>query len=273
MAFSPAPLGTAMVDLKSGYASQTWGVWFNQVLYQKLREGITSAQVISALGYTPYNAANPANYISTITGTMVLDALGYTPYNASNPSGYISGITGAMVTSALGFTPISGIDSGMITSALGFTPLADAPSDGTTYGRKNGAWAAAGSTGPVRTTASVTTGSIAAGATSNVTIDLSKSTTILKIATDYPAWVRIYVTAAARTADSARPSTSYPVAGAGVVADTITTASSLGVWQDPTSVFANNDSPVTATAYVLITNQDTVSRAITLTVTHLPLES
>jgi hypothetical protein len=33
------------------------------------------------LGFTPYNATNPAGYISSITGTMVTNALGYTPVN------------------------------------------------------------------------------------------------------------------------------------------------------------------------------------------------
>jgi hypothetical protein len=92
---------------------------------------ITSARVVGALGFTPYNATNPAGYISGITSGMVTTALGFTPYNATNPAGYISGITSGMVTTALGFTPynatnpagyISGITSGMVTTALGFTP-------------------------------------------------------------------------------------------------------------------------------------------------------
>lgn len=72
--------------------------------------GINSSDVITALGYTPYNDTNPNGYITSsalngyatevwvgqqgyltgITGTQVTNALGYTPYNASNPSGYIS---------------------------------------------------------------------------------------------------------------------------------------------------------------------------------------
>ena len=51
---------------------------------------ITSGQVTTALGYTPYNATNPSGYISSITSGNVTTALGYTPYNATNPSGYIT---------------------------------------------------------------------------------------------------------------------------------------------------------------------------------------
>jgi hypothetical protein len=88
--------------------------------------GVTSADVTSALGYTPYNSTNPAGYTTnvgtvysvsgtgtvsgltltgsvtssgsltlggtlTLTSGQVTTALGYTPYNATNPSGYISG--------------------------------------------------------------------------------------------------------------------------------------------------------------------------------------
>lgn len=44
----------------------------------------------NALGFTPYNATNPAGYISGITSLMISTALGFTPYNSSNPAGYIT---------------------------------------------------------------------------------------------------------------------------------------------------------------------------------------
>lgn len=107
---------------------------------------LTSGDVTGALGFTPYNASNPAGYTNntgtvtsvsgtgtvsglTLTGTVtgsgsltlggsltltssqVTTALGYTPYNSSNPSGYISSITSGMVTSALGYTPAQGLQS------------------------------------------------------------------------------------------------------------------------------------------------------------------
>jgi hypothetical protein len=52
--------------------------------------GITSGDVTTALGYTPYNSSNPNGYISGITSSDVTTALGYTPYNSTNPSGYIT---------------------------------------------------------------------------------------------------------------------------------------------------------------------------------------
>jgi hypothetical protein len=51
---------------------------------------ITNARVVGALGFTPYDASNPAGYISGITSGMVTTALGFNPYNATNPAGYIT---------------------------------------------------------------------------------------------------------------------------------------------------------------------------------------
>lgn len=79
---------------------------------------LSSADVTTALGFTPYNNTNPSGYITGITSTMVTTALGYTPYNSSNPNGYISSITSANVTTALGFTPYNATNpSGYITSS------------------------------------------------------------------------------------------------------------------------------------------------------------
>ena len=103
--------------------------------------GITSSDVTTALGYTPYNSSNPDGYITGITSTDVTTALGYTPYNSTNPDGYITGITSSDVTTALGYTPynstnpdgyISGITSSDVTTALGFTPYDSTNPDGYT---------------------------------------------------------------------------------------------------------------------------------------------
>jgi hypothetical protein len=151
--------------------------------------GISSSDVITALGFTPYNSTNPAgyidmsalspylkslvaastyypltnpsNYISDITGSMVTTALGYVPYDSANPdayitadaltpyltitdaevkyypvtnpSSYISGITSADVTTALGYIPYSNSNpTGYITSsALG--PYLTAATASSTY--------------------------------------------------------------------------------------------------------------------------------------------
>jgi hypothetical protein len=111
--------------------------------------GITSSQVTTALGYTPYNATNPSGYLSTVslttnvTGTLpvanggtgattaagALTSLG--AYPASNPSGYtsntgtVTGVTGtAPIASSGGTAPVISIDAAT-TSLPGSMSAAD----------------------------------------------------------------------------------------------------------------------------------------------------
>lgn len=97
--------------------------------------GITGSMVTTALGYTPYNSTNPANYITSAALTPYLTSAtaALTYYPLSNPSGYISGITSADVTTALGYIPYSNSNpTGYITSsALG--PYLTAATASSTY--------------------------------------------------------------------------------------------------------------------------------------------
>ncbi len=98
---------------------------------------LASGDVTTALGYTPYNASNPAGYITatsvpvqsvfgrtgavTMASSDISSALGFTPYNASNPAGYITA-TSAPVQSVFGRTGAVTLTSADVTTALGFTP-------------------------------------------------------------------------------------------------------------------------------------------------------
>lgn len=59
---------------------------------------LTPAEAVASLGFTPYNATNPNNYVSlsAITQQVILNALGYTPYNATNPSNFLSSTTNTL---------------------------------------------------------------------------------------------------------------------------------------------------------------------------------
>lgn len=85
---------------------------------------VTSAMVINALGYTPYDAKNPNGFITS-------SALnGYATQTWVSSQGYITGITSAMVTSALGFTPYNAdnFTKAKIKSTLGISDWALAES-------------------------------------------------------------------------------------------------------------------------------------------------
>jgi len=74
---------------------------------------VTSVQVITALGYTPYNGAlNPLGFISGITSGMVTTALGFTPLSPTGSAAGLTGLTSSQVTTALGFTPPSATGTG-----------------------------------------------------------------------------------------------------------------------------------------------------------------
>jgi len=57
----------------------------------------------ASIGVTSFNTRTGA---VTLSSSDVTTALGYTPYDTSNPAGYITGINSGMVTSALGYTPV-----------------------------------------------------------------------------------------------------------------------------------------------------------------------
>ncbi len=76
---------------------------------------------------------------------------------------------------------------------------------------------------PSRSTATGTTGSLADAAQADLDITGFKSYTLLTITTDKAARVRLYVTAATRTADAARAEGVDPTSDAGLIAEVITT--------------------------------------------------
>jgi predicted heme/steroid binding protein len=88
---------------------------------------LTSGDVTTALTYTPYNATNPAGYITGITSGNVTTALGYTPENAANKgiaNGYASLDGGGLV-------PSTQLPS-YVDDVLEYTNLAGFPATGET---------------------------------------------------------------------------------------------------------------------------------------------
>jgi len=126
-----------------------------------IRGEITSSNVTTALGYTPYNSTNPSSYITTagarsaisVTGSGSYDsatgvitvtggvtsvnsrtgavtvsssdvtgALGFTPYNATNPSGYItSSALSGYLTSSTAASTYLPLSGGTMTAPISFS--------------------------------------------------------------------------------------------------------------------------------------------------------
>lgn len=107
----------------SGLTLTTGGTSTDPILTLGGTLSLTSANVTDALTFTPYNATNPAGYITTYTVTSgdVTSALGFTPYSDANPNNYISTytVTNSDVITALGFTPYNNTNPSNFTSNLG----------------------------------------------------------------------------------------------------------------------------------------------------------
>jgi hypothetical protein len=115
-----------------------------------------------------------------------------------------------------------------------------------------------------RATASATTASLAAGATDSATaIALDTTYRLLSIQTSRPARVRLYATAAARTADAGRAVGTDPLADAGVAFEYVTTDTAVHSLS-PTVAAASMESTPVVNIPMAVTNNGTTS---TVTVT------
>lgn len=123
-----------------------------------------------------------------------------------------------------------------------------------------------------RTAVSETTASLANGATGNISVVGAKGYVLYKIETSVAAWVRIYTTTAARTADSSRAEGVDPLPGAGVIAEVITTGAAT-ILMSP-GVFGFNDEAIPTTAIALaVTNKSGSTSVVTVTLTILQVEA
>ena len=123
-----------------------------------------------------------------------------------------------------------------------------------------------------RNTVFNSTGTIADDASSNVDLSGYKSYALLKIETSAAAWVRIYTDAASRTSDESRLQGTDPLPGAGVIAEVVTTGAET-VIITPGTIGFNNESPVTNSIPLRVTNLSGSSADITVTLTVLQLEA
>jgi hypothetical protein len=123
-----------------------------------------------------------------------------------------------------------------------------------------------------RGTVSGTTSSLANGATGDLTITGYKGYMLYKITTSAAAWVRIYVSTAARTSDASRAEGADPTPGSGVIAEVISTASQTILISPGAIGFSNETSPST-NIQLAVTNKSGSTAAITVTLTVVQLEA
>ena len=124
-----------------------------------------------------------------------------------------------------------------------------------------------------RKTTAATTSSIANGDFEWVTFaGVGKSYGLLKIQVDKAAWVILYTSQAARTADSARLETTDPLPGSGVIAEIISTT---GVVQGitPGTIGWNDEATPTTDVYAKVVNKSGSTGTVAVTLTTVQLEA
>lgn len=94
---------------------------------------------------------------------------------------------------------------------------------------------------------------------------------LYKIETSHAAWVRVYCSSSAQSADSTRPEGVDPLPDAGVIAEVVSTGSGTTLIT-PGVIGFNNDSPVGDLVYVSVTNKSGGSATLTVRLTAVQLE-
>ncbi len=127
--------------------------------------------------------------------------------------------------------------------------------------------------GTSRFTVSNTTGSIGAGTTADITISGAKAYSLFKIDTSHAAWVRLYTDTTSRTNDASRAYTTDPTPGSGVLAEVYTTTSGSNTFKMTPAVTGWNDDGTPSTnIYAKVTNNESTSQDITVSLTILRTE-
>ena len=117
-----------------------------------------------------------------------------------------------------------------------------------------------------------TTGSLAQNAIGNITITGHKSYLLMNVALSAAGWIRLYTDSASRTNDASRSVGEDPAPGSGVIAEVVTTASSLTQKISPFVPGGNMDGTPSTNIYVAIQNLSSSTQTITATLTILKLE-
>jgi hypothetical protein len=140
-----------------------------------------------------------------------------------------------------------------------------------------GATGESGPAGPAggtteRTTAEHTTATLEADATEQASVTLSPSFEILRVTGDGPCRVRLYSSASARAADLARPVSTAPTPGTGLILELVFTAAG-SIDLSPTAHGASLDTTPSSNIPASITNTGTAAASLSLGILYLPKET
>ncbi len=122
-----------------------------------------------------------------------------------------------------------------------------------------------------RTTANGTTSSIANNSAADLTIAAAKTYVLHEIEVDKAAWVTLYTDTTSRTNDASRTELEDPAAGAGVVAEVVTTGA-VSQKITPGTIGFNLDGTPSANVYLKVVNKSGSTGTVQVTLKYLALE-
>lgn len=123
-----------------------------------------------------------------------------------------------------------------------------------------------------RATATIVTGSLAAGASAVGAVDMAVGYRLYELVTNRPVRVRLYTTVAHRDADAARPLGTDPTGDHGLMLEYVTTVDTLSASLSPlVDGFSGEDPPSISIPY-RIDNLDSVAGAVSCTLTYIRTE-
>lgn len=130
-----------------------------------------------------------------------------------------------------------------------------------------------GGGGGTRTTVSATTSSLGNGVAGNVTFtSTGKSGRFISIQVDRAAWVTIYSSVSARSADASRSETTDPSPGSGVLVEVVTTGAQT-VLITPAAGYLNSESTPVSELYARVVNKSGSTSTVQVQLTIVSAES
>lgn len=253
-------------------ASLVGDAYPNLVLNLRLPAGPPGASSITLAMGTVETLAAGAEATATITGTAPSYVL-----NLGIPAGF-DGADGADGTNGTNGSPgpANSLSIGTVqTLSAGASATATitgtAPNQTLNLGIPQGV--AGSAVAPARANATLTTASLANNATETGTVALGKSFALIKASADRACRVRLYGTAAQRTADASRAAGTDPTGEHGVVCDLVFTSGNLALDLAPMVFGACQESTVSADIPYSVTNTSGATSAVQVTFSRLAMEA
>ena len=228
-------------------------------------------------------SSTATNYSLPVATTLQLGGVKVDGSSITINAGVISAVAPYTLpiatTSVLGGVKVDGssitINAGVISSVLptaSISTLGGVKVDNSTITITSGTISATTVGLQSRSTISTTTTSLASAASATATVTAAKGYALYSIQVSAGAWVTVYTSSSAQSADSGRSITTDPTPGSGVVAEAITTTANT-TYFTPAVIGFNADVSPGTNMYLKIYNNSGSTAAITTTITYLKLEA